>query len=126
MRPTLFIATLPLALAGCNYAPNTSITTTSIDGARVLDSAIRESNMGATEFICHESTSGRCYYAVFTSDCRQDAKEAATSTCTTKRIVDFAVARGESKSVAGLPPDYRHCVAQEKPTPPQCAVSPQG
>ncbi|MFT3791184.1 MAG: hypothetical protein QM741_08915 [Rudaea sp.] len=124
MRPTLFIASLPLILAGCNYAPSTSITTTTVNGADVLDSAIHESTPGETRFTCNESATGNCYYALFTSDCHSDAKD--TSICTTHRLADFALARGESKSLNGLPSGYKHCVARTKPVPPQCAEAPQG
>ena len=126
MRKHSLMLTLPLLLlAGCNYAP-TSITSTSINGVKVLDSAIRESDASTAEFACNDSSSGLCYYVVFTSDCHNDTHDPSTNTCTTRRITDFAVARGESKSLSGLPPGYKHCVAQAKPTPPQCAQWPQG
>jgi hypothetical protein len=126
MRLPLFAATLPLLLAGCNYAPSTSTTTTTMNGVDLLDTAVRESTSGTTQFACNESASGHCYYAVFTSDCRDDAKDARTSTCTTRRIADFALARGESKALTGLPAGYRHCVARTAPVPPYCAPPPQG
>ena len=81
-----------LLLAGCNYAPSTSITTTTLNGVDVLDSAIRESTPGVTRFACNDSASGHCYYAVFTSDCHDDGKDARASTCTTHRIADFGIA----------------------------------
>ena len=126
MRPIAFIATLPLILAGCNYAPSTSITTTTVNGVDVLDSAIRESTPGITQVACNESASGHCYYAVFTSDCHDDGKDARASTCTTHRIADFTLAKGESKSLSGLPASYKHCVARTTPTPPYCATATQG
>ncbi|MBS0567891.1 MAG: hypothetical protein JSS59_10875 [Proteobacteria bacterium] len=125
MRPLSCLAVLPLLLTGCTFSPNVSITTTTtIDGADVLDSAIRESPPGITRFACNESASGHCYYTVFTSDCRADGKDARASTCTTHRIADFALARGESKSLTGLPADYRHCVARSAPVAPYCAAPP--
>lgn len=126
MRPMLALCSLPLLLAGCNYSPSTSITTTTINGADVLDSIVRESQPGAAEFTCRESASGQCHYAVFTDDCRADAKGAGSTTCTTHRIADFALARGESKALSGLPAQYKHCVARKAPIPPQCAEAPQG
>ena len=126
MRPNLFIASLPLLLSGCNYAPSTSITTTTVNGVDVLDSAIHESSPGVTEFACNESASGRCYYAVFTSDCHTDAKNAGVDVCTTRRIADFALAKGKSKALTGLPASYKHCVSRSAPMPPYCASAPQG
>lgn len=126
MRPILFIAALLLFLTGCNYAPSTSITTTTINGADVLDSAIRETAQGRTQFVCNESASGHCYYAVFTSDCRTDEKNSNTDVCATRHIADFVVAKGESKTLSGLPPGYKHCVARSAPMPPYCASAPQG
>lgn len=127
MRLIPCLAALPLLLTGCTFSPNVSITTTTtIDGVDMLDSVIRESTPGVTQFACKESASGHCYYAVFTSDCREDAKDAHASTCTTHRIADFALAKGESKSLTGLPADYRHCVARTAPVAPYCAATPQG
>ena len=131
MRTNLVSALLPLILAGCNYSPSTSInttmiSTTTINGVDVLDSAIRESASGNIEFTCNDSASGRCYYAVFTSDCRDDAKTSGVNTCTTQRFADFAVAKGESKSLSNLPSGYRHCVARSTPVPPYCTSAPQG
>ncbi|MBS0583220.1 MAG: hypothetical protein JSS42_08980 [Proteobacteria bacterium] len=127
MRPLSCLAVLSLLLSGCTFSPNVSITTTStIDGVDLLDSAIRESTPGVAQFACNESASGHCYYSVFTSDCRDDAKDARASICTTHRIADFSLARGESKSLSGLPASYKHCVARTTPIPPYCASAPQG
>jgi hypothetical protein len=126
MRPILALSALSLILAGCNYAPSTSITTTTVNGADVLDSIVHESTPGVAEFTCRESASGQCHYAVFTNDCHVEAKSAAATTCTTHHIADFALARGESKALNGLPADYKHCVARKAPIPPQCAEAPQG
>lgn len=123
MRTTLAAALLPLILAGCSYSPH-STTTTSINGVDVLDSTIRETSPGNAEFFCDQSTSGRCYYTVFTSTCHNDAQ--GTSTCTTHRIADFALVRGESKSLDGLPLGYKHCVARTAPNPPTCAGAGSG
>jgi hypothetical protein len=126
MRPLIVSALLPLILAGCNYAPSTSITTTTINGVDLIDSSIRETAQGRAEFACNESASGHCFYAVFTSECRSDAKNLGVDTCTTQHIADFALTKGESKALSGLPPDFKHCVARTKPTPPYCASTPQG
>lgn len=123
MRAILASTLLPLMLASCSYSPR-STTTTSINGVDVLDSTIRETNPGSAEFSCDQSASGRCYYAVFTSTCRNDAQ--GTSTCTTHRIADFALARGETKSLDGLPLGYKHCVARSAPNPPACASAGSG
>ncbi len=126
MRPILASTVLSLMLAGCNYAPSTSITTTTVNGADVLDSVVRESAPGAASFTCRESASGQCHYVVFTSDCHAETKNASATTCTTRHIADFALARGESKALNGLPADYKHCVARKAPIPPQCTEAPQG
>lgn len=126
MRPTLASTVLPLILAGCNYSPSTSITTTTVSGTDVLDSSVRETAQGLTQFACNESATGHCYYSVFTSECRVDAKNPGVDTCTTRRIADFTLAKGESKALTGLPADYKHCVARSTPIPPFCANAPQG
>ena len=126
MRLPLFATTLPLILAGCNYAPSTSITTTTVNGVDLLDSSVRESTQGRTEFSCNESASGHCYYSVFTSECRTDANNPGSDTCTTRHIADFTLSKGESKAMTGLPAGYKHCVARSTPTPPYCATATQG
>ncbi len=126
MRLPSFLACLTLSLAGCNYAPNTSITTTTVNGVDVLDSVIRESTPGVAEFECRQSASGTCHYAVFTSNCASGKPaDAAAPPCTTRRIAEFALAAGESKWLRDLPPDYRHCVAQTTPRAPSCARDPR-
>lgn len=120
MRAPPFLASL-LCLAGCNYAPSTSITTTTINGADVLHSVISTTDAGGVNFECSESASGSCNYAVFTDDCSTAAKDANTTTCTFRVIDRFTLARGESKKLAGLPPGFRHCVNQDRqPAVPGC------
>lgn len=121
MRLHTSFALLPLILAGCNYAPSSSSTTTTINGADVLHSVITESTPGVAKFECAKSTSGNCYYTVFTNDCRAAANDAAATTCTTRQIEVFSLAKGESKELAGLPSGFQHCVSQDtKPVAPGC------
>jgi hypothetical protein len=119
MRLIFAAAISSLILAGCTFSPNVSI-----NGTDLLDSTIRESAPGVAEFACNASV--RCYYAVFTSECRNDASDAATSVCTTRHIADFALAHGESKELTGLPSGYKHCVARTAPVAPYCAGAAQG
>ena len=119
MRNSLLIASL-LCLGGCNYAPNTSITTTTINGTDVLHSEVSTQTPGSATFECEQSASGTCKYVVFTNDCTS-AKDSRTTTCTTRLIDRFALAKGESKKLAGLPADFRHCVRQDaEPSVPGC------
>jgi hypothetical protein len=119
MRKTIVLASL-LCLAGCNYAPSTSITTTTVNGTDVLHSEVSVDSPGSARFACAESASGSCRYAVFTSDCKP-AGDARATTCTTRVIERFALAKGESRRVDGLPADFRHCVKQDRePAVPGC------
>jgi hypothetical protein len=119
MRTAIMLASL-LCLAGCNYAPSTSITTTTVNGADVLHSEVSVQTPGSATFECAQSASGSCSYAVFTNDCTT-AKDANTTTCTTRVLNRFTLAKGESKSVEGLPSDFRHCVKQDRePSVPGC------
>ncbi len=119
MRTAILLASL-LCLAGCNYAPSTSITTTTVNGADVLHSEVSVQAPGSATFECAQSATGSCNYAVFTNDCTT-AKDASTTTCTTRVLNRFTLAKGESKRVAGLPSDFRHCVKQDRePSVPGC------
>jgi hypothetical protein len=119
MRTALLLSTL-LCLAGCNYAPSTSITTTTVNGADVLHSEVSIQTPGSARFECAESASGSCKYAVFTNDCTT-AKDSRTVTCTTRVLDRFTLAKGESKELGGLPTDFRHCVKQDRePSIPGC------
>ncbi|MEP6939506.1 MAG: hypothetical protein ABI846_07050 [Rudaea sp.] len=120
MRTPLAFASL-LLLAGCNYAPSTSITTTTVNGTDVLHSVVTEPEPGNAKFECAESASGRCNFSVFTRDCRSAGSRADTTTCTTRVLDEFTLARGESRELDGLPSGFRHCVSQErKPSAAEC------
>lgn len=119
MRTSFLLASL-VCLAGCNYAPTTSITTTTVNGADVLHSEVSMQTPGNAKFECSESASGSCNYAVFTNDCTT-AKDSRTITCTTHLLDRFTLAKGESKELVGLPNDFRHCVRQDgQPSVPGC------
>jgi len=118
MRTAILLASL--CVGGCNYAPSTSITTTTVNGTDVLHSEVSVKEPGSATFECAESASGSCNYAVFTNDCTT-AKDAKTTTCTTRILDRFTLARGESRRLAGLPLDFRHCVKQDRePAVPGC------
>ena len=124
MRYLAFVASIPLLLTGCNYAPSTSITTTTINGKNVLHSIVTTPAPGVTKFECAESASGNCNYAVFTNVCAAAANDATTTTCTTRLINEFTLAMGEAKELAGLPADFKHCVNQDlRPAAPACSTS---
>jgi len=119
MRSPLAFVSL-LVLAGCNYAPSTSITTTTINGSDVLHSVVTEPEPGSAKFECAESATGHCNFSVFTRDCRA-ATSAADTTCTTHVLGEFTLARGEARELDGLPSGFRHCVSQErKPSATDC------
>lgn len=121
MRPFIPLAALTLTLAGCNYAPSTSITTTTVNGADVLHSVISESTPGETRFECAKSSSGHCHYAVFSQSCNAVANDRSATACTTRLIEEFTLAAGESKALIRLPVDFKYCVRQDaKPVAPAC------
>jgi hypothetical protein len=123
MRLFLSIAAVSLTLAGCNYAPSTSITTTTVNGADVLHSIITTVTEGETKFECAKSASGHCYYAVFTNECSAAANDARATICTTKLIDQFTLPTGESKALTRLPVDFKYCVNQDaQPITPGCFV----
>lgn len=75
MRPLSCLAVLPLLLTGCTFSPNVSITTAA--DRRCRRARLRDPRIAARHHPLRLQQRGEVfYYAVFTSDCHADSKDA--------------------------------------------------
>ena len=91
-----------LALAGCTQG-GTTYSSRVQSGAETLYSTIHV-QAGVARFECRDSSSGQCRYTLYPDAC------AGNAGCTLPPLQQFAVARGETRQVAGLI-DFRPCVS---------------
>lgn len=104
-----------LSLFGCDPGGSTYVTRTVVDGADTLYSRAT-TQAGVARFECLRSTSGQCYYTVLPRECAP-ATTAKTPTsraalCPSEPIERFAIAKGDSRQIAGLQ-GFRLCVSAE-------------
>jgi hypothetical protein len=98
-----------LSLFGCDTGGSTFVDRVTVDGADALYSkAIVES--GVARFECVRSASGACHYTVYPPACSARGQMGTPGHDCTKPIERFAVARGDSRQVTGLP-RFRVCVS---------------
>lgn len=101
--PRFFVLLPFLAmLSGCS-AGTTTFTSEVDSDVETLSSRVRVQD-GASRFECRASSSGQCHYTLYPSACNGKAD------CELAPLQRFAVARGESRQVAGLV-DFRPCVS---------------
>lgn len=84
-----------LALGGCAMGSNTYTHRISNNGHDVLASQARQRD-GMAHFDCEASDSGWCHYTLYADDC------AVGEACAQAPLRHFAVARGDSRQIAGL------------------------
>ena len=102
-----------LSLFGFDIGGSTYVTRTTVDGTDTLYSQTT-THAGVARFDCLRSASGTCHYPVFPRDCRPALVAVSTQRdrCGSTPIERFAVAKGESRQIAGLQ-DFRLCVSDE-------------
>lgn len=123
MRILISLVSFLLTLVGFNpQAGTTTLTFSSVDGVGVNSSKARITD-GNARFECLQSTSGSCYYVVFTSACEQVDKRANyVDTCSTRVVEAFTLAAGDVRELTGLPAGVKHCLSHEAmPVAPDCA-----
>ena len=91
-----------LALGGCAMGGSTYTNRIRQDGHDVLASQARLQE-GVARFDCEASDSGWCHYTLYADACD------AGTTCVQAPLRRFAVARGDSRQIAGLE-GFRVCV----------------
>jgi len=89
-----------LALAGFSSG-GTTWTSQVHDNGQVLSSRAHAQD-GVARFECLDSSSGLCHYTLYPQHCAGNA-------CADKPLQRFAVARGATRQIAGLP-GFRLCV----------------
>lgn len=87
-------------LSGCS-AGGTTFTSEVDSDAETLSSRVRVQD-GVSRFDCRASSSGQCYYTLYPHACNGEAD------CKLAPLRHFAVARGDSRQIAGLS-DFRPC-----------------
>lgn len=92
-----------LALSGCGLGATTYSNRIADNGHDVLASKARAQD-GVARFECVASDSGWCHYTLYPEACRGRAD------CSMAPLQRFAVARGDSRQLAGLA-GFRVCVA---------------
>lgn len=104
---TKFVALLQflLALGGCSLGGTTYSNHIANGGHEVLASKARVQD-GVARFDCRASDSGWCHYTLYPDACG-DGKD-----CALAPIQRFAVARGDSRQIAGLG-GFRLCVGTD-------------
>lgn len=133
MRVFLTVIYLLASLAGCDIAPNNSITARiETNGVTLLNSVTTRTAQGADKFSCLASDSGKCFYLVYADRCTDGApaaKEAHIDPakprpgCTPKTLRSFTVAQGKAVVIDGLERDFRQCVARDAaPVAPACTM----
>lgn len=108
-----------LMLAGCNgYGGNTHVTRTTADGRDLIHSEVWIGERVA-RFQCLASASGRCHYVLYRDECGPDP---AKGECVPRAFDRFAVAKGGSRELLGMPVGFAMCVSDRAdPLPPRCA-----
>jgi hypothetical protein len=91
-----------LALGGCAMGGTTYTHRISNDGHDSLSSQARLQD-GVARFDCEASDSGWCHYTLYANDCDTG------TVCAQAPLRHFAVARGDSRQIAGLD-GFRVCV----------------
>lgn len=99
-----------LSLFGCNVGESTYVHRTSVDGSDVLYSKAQV-EAGVARFQCLDSMSGQCHYTVYPRKCAR-ASAGKVSACAAGDVKRFAIARGDSRQIAGLR-DFRLCVTAD-------------
>ncbi len=66
----------------------------------------------SASFQCQSSPTGQCHYIVYASDCsdKTEANGEEHYLCDTRKIAGFALKVGASKSIDGLPKNFRNCM----------------
>lgn len=69
---------------------------------------------GLTTFRCIDSRSGRCHYQVYTAcTAPQPARGGDGAACRPRVLQAFDLPVGQRREIAGLPRDFRQCVASD-------------
>ncbi|MBS0216928.1 MAG: hypothetical protein JSR63_01975 [Proteobacteria bacterium] len=97
-----------LALSGCSQSGTTYSHRVQSD-SETLYSKIHVQD-GVARFECVDSSSGQCEYTLYPDACHGNAD------CKLPPLQHFAVARGETRQLAGLV-DFRPCVATTTAVP---------
>lgn len=63
-------------------------------------------------FVCVDSASGRCYYRLFRAECALPVPNAPPSACVPEAVREFALTRGDSTRLTGMPDAFDFCVSQ--------------
>lgn len=123
MRLLISLVSFLLTLAGCDPQPGiTTLTISSVDGVKINSTKAHVSG-GAARFECLHSASGRCYYVVFTRDCKASSPDDAEPAlqCGAKVLARFELESGATRTVSDVPADVVHCVDHETvPMAPGC------
>src|SRR5262249_47311956 len=84
---------------------STYVNRVNVDGIDALYSKVTV-EAGVTRFECLRSVTGECYYTVFPPSCA-NAKD---NRCDPLPVEKFALAKGDSRQLTGLP-NFRLCVS---------------
>ncbi|MFC5582487.1 hypothetical protein [Rhodanobacter terrae] len=106
MHRLLALLCLILSLAGCDYAGNTIVRRSTVNGVHVMYSKVTVFGPSA-DFDCVQSRSGQCRYAVFKRDCSQQRS------CASTPFMQFALAVDTRLHLTHLPHGFQFCVSAD-------------